>query len=76
MQLAISALKRYKKSYGEGEKPEYLAKRFTGLSVGRAARIIAVINNATAAQLANIAKENITINSVYENLKRVSTNPF
>jgi hypothetical protein len=74
--LAKKALEKYTKSYGEGGKPEYLAKRFIGLSVGKASKVITVLDNATEAQIAEIINETITLNALYEKLKRVRPNPF
>jgi ParB family chromosome partitioning protein len=76
MHLAKKTLERYKKSYGEGGKADYLSKRFVGLSVGKAKKLIAILDNASGEELDEILKENVTINFAYENLKMVRPNHF
>jgi ParB-like chromosome segregation protein Spo0J len=74
--LAQKALEKYEKRYGEGGKPEYLAKKFPGLSVAKAKQMISVIANAAKEELDEILEERSTINTLYENLKMARTSHF
>jgi ParB family chromosome partitioning protein len=74
--LAQKALEKYEKRYGEGGKADYLSKKFVGLSVGKAKKLIAVLDNASEVQMAEISEDNVTITAVYKNLKMVHVNHF
>lgn len=74
--IAQNVMKQYVKNYGKGGKPEFLAGKLPGLSAGKAARLISVLERATSEQLAAITDENATINSIYKDLKKTHVSPF
>lgn len=73
--IAPKGLEMYRKQYGSGNKAEFLAKKFIAcLSEGKAKKLIAVLDNATAEQIESIKTGEQTINTIY-NTTRESRAP-
>jgi hypothetical protein len=69
--LVKRELDRYAKQYGSGGKAEYLAQKFTGLSVGKAKKICVIIENGNEKQIEQIISEELTVNAAYIELTNI-----
>ncbi len=74
--IAVQALSKYQKVYGEGSKAEFLVGKLKGLSLTKAKRLIIIIE---CENFGNIQKliliENETINSAYNKLQKDKKTP-
>lgn len=76
IRLIMNALPKYEKKYGEGSKAEFLVKRFTGLSEGKAKKTLFVIENASDIKIRMVEAGQASINEVYRKLNKDKKTPI
>ena len=67
--LAIRAMEKYEKKYGEGSKAEFLVKRFPGLSLAKAKQLSVVLDKADES-ITDIINGTKTIYNVYAHINK------
>lgn len=75
IRLIKEALPKYEKKYGEGSKAEFLAKRFIGLSEGKAKQSLVVAEKATEEDVAAIEEGLTSIYQIYMKLNKEKKEP-